>query len=64
VIERVRRDPFFCGTVLVALWLAGLFLGVTWYIFRDPYSLGGTVLAVGAAIALLRPSPANRPLRR
>lgn len=60
MIERLRRDRFFFGSVVVMLWVATFFLAVTWYLFRDPVSAAGTVMAVVGAIVVFRIREASK----
>ena len=52
--ERVRRDPFLFGLLLVALGFTTFAAAVTWWYFRDPVLLIITITLALAAILLFR----------
>ena len=65
--ERLRRDSFLFGMVLIILWVTSFSLAVTWYYFRGPELIIGAVGSIATAVYLFRlrqPTPADRPRRK
>jgi hypothetical protein len=54
MVNRLRKDPFFFGLVVVSLWLTTFSLSVTFYLFRDAASLIGAVMSFLVASWLFR----------
>lgn len=52
--DRLKRDPFFFGMIVVFLWLVTFSLVITFYIFRDPGSVVGAVVSFVVASLLFR----------
>ncbi|MBX5491358.1 MAG: hypothetical protein IRZ14_09375 [Chloroflexi bacterium] len=50
--ERLRRDPFFFALLLAALGFAIFGFGVTWWYFRDPWSLALAIACAAGAVVL------------
>lgn len=54
MVNRLRKDPFFFGLLVVFLWLTTFSLSITFYLFRDPASLLGAVITFLVVSSLFR----------